>query len=479
MNQNQLRLFVDRVLHKRYKIINELGRGGMGTVYEALDLDQNNAHVAIKQMLPRDFDLRAAFEREADILSRLNHSQLPAVSNLFEEETGLFMAMQFIPGHNLGQLLNSRPLPFPPHQVKAWAEDLLETLDYLHSREPQIIHRDIKPTNLKLSATGRIVLLDFGLAREITTNDQEDPAPDFCMIAYTPHYAPPEQIQGQQTGRYSDIYALGATLYHLITGTPPVDALKRLNEKRNNSTDPLRPISEVMKGVPQAFALVIMRALSLDPEQRPQTAADMLAQLKAGTLAARFAPENLTTQATLPDLITVAANPSVMSQHQPGLKLAQPTKINIQIPTPVTAQLPERRKNVLAFSRFRRHQDKRDEQPNTNALPKVANLASAILILITVATLARYVSHSFIITSGNESAASQTQIINESPSTNTDQKRNTLAARNISYVAGTPQLPESLNLDDLARYRSRYLKSKARLKPIMATIALPPGTALF
>lgn len=460
MNQNQLRLFVDRVLHQRYKIINELGRGGMGTVYEAIDLRQNNAHVAIKQMLPRDFDLREAFEREADILSRLDHTQLPRVSDQFEEETGLFITMQFIPGYNLGQLLNSRPLPFPPHQVKAWAEDLLETLDYLHSRQPRIIHRDIKPTNLKLSATGRIVLLDFGLAREITeTDNQGEPAPDFCMIAYTPHYAPPEQIKGQDTDCYSDIYALGATLYHLITGTPPVDALKRINEKRNESIDPLRPIGEVMKGVPQALALMIMRSLSLDPAQRPQSAADMLAHLKAGTIAPRFAPGNLDTQATL---ATVAAKPSVLSHNQSGLKLARPTKINIKIPAPPQTQLPDRRENVIAFSRFRKHQDKRE---NTgSSLPRLVNIASVILILITVASLARYVSRSSM-----NPLAQQTSIqiqTQELIAYDVAPRRNNLTTRNISYVAGTPPLPETLNLDDLARYRSRYGKKKIRLKPL-------------
>ena len=142
----------------------------------------------------------------------LNHAHLPHVTDHFQEETGLFMAMQFIPGLNLGQLLASRELPFPPHQVKKWAEDLLATIDYLHSREPRIIHRDIKPNNLKLAPDGKLILLDFGLAREISQSESHNPTQDICILAYTPHYAPPEQIQGLHTDRFSDIYALGISL---------------------------------------------------------------------------------------------------------------------------------------------------------------------------------------------------------------------------------------------------------------------------
>src|SRR6266446_5637382 len=101
----QLKLFVDLLLHKRYKITNQLGCGGMGAVYEALDLHENQ-QVAIKQMLPHDLDLRRAFEREARILSTVEHHGLPRILDFFEEETGLFIVMQYIPGENLGQLLD-------------------------------------------------------------------------------------------------------------------------------------------------------------------------------------------------------------------------------------------------------------------------------------------------------------------------------------------------------------------------------------
>src|SRR6185369_12964196 len=199
---------------------------------------------------------------------------------------------QFIPGSNLGQLLANRELPFPPHQVKKWAEDLLRTLDYLHTRKARIIHRDIKPNNLKLAPDGRLILLDFGLAREIHESEEQNPTDDICILAYTPHYAPPEQIQGLHTDRYSDIYALGATLYHLLTGTPPVDSLKRISQKRLTSSDPLKPIGQIIRGVPHALAVMIMRSLSLDPKERPESAAELLDHLQQGTVAPRFQPTN-------------------------------------------------------------------------------------------------------------------------------------------------------------------------------------------
>jgi serine/threonine protein kinase len=167
--------------------------------------------VAIKQMLPHALD-SARPSSAGRYPFALNHAHLPHVTDHFQEETGLFMAMQFIPGLNLGQLLASRELPFPPHQVKKWAEDLLATIDYLHSREPRIIHRDIKPNNLKLAPDGKLILLDFGLAREISQSESHNPTQDICILAYTPHYAPPEQIQGLHTDRFSDIYALGISL---------------------------------------------------------------------------------------------------------------------------------------------------------------------------------------------------------------------------------------------------------------------------
>jgi serine/threonine protein kinase len=282
---DQLKLFVDLVLHQRYKITRQLGRGGMGAVYEATDLQQKR-QVAIKQMLPVDPSLRLAFKREATILSQINHPGLPHAIDYFENETGLFMAMEFIPGENLGELLAGRGVPFAPHQVKRWAEDILQILNFLHTQNPRVIHRDIKPANLKLTPQGKIVLLDFGLAKEVHEDDEL--ITNICMLAYTPHYAPLEQIQGESTNSYSDIYALGATLYHLLTGSAPTDALKRANNILCKNRDPLPQIAHLIQGVPQSLSSLVMKALSLTPADRPTSASQMLQQLQAGIIAPSF-----------------------------------------------------------------------------------------------------------------------------------------------------------------------------------------------
>src|ERR1051325_4135997 len=144
----QLRLFVDRLIHSRYKIVNEIGKGGMGAVFEAVDLTCDR-RVAIKQTLPSDPCLMVAAKREAALLGTLNYPQVPSLLDHFEEETGFFLVMQFVSGPTLGQLLATRQLPFAPNQVRLWARDLLHILAYLHTTAG-VIHQDIKPSNLKL-----------------------------------------------------------------------------------------------------------------------------------------------------------------------------------------------------------------------------------------------------------------------------------------------------------------------------------------
>src|SRR5678815_2827340 len=150
--------------------------------------------------------------------------------------------MQFIPGDDLSEMMARKRGPFPANQVLTWADQLLDALDYLHTQDPQIIHRDIKPQNLKLTSRGQIILLDFGLAKGqgggvsvVTTSAS--------IFGYTPNYAPLEQIQGLGTDARSDIYALSATLYHLMTGVKPPDALSRAAALVNGQPDPLQPAS--------------------------------------------------------------------------------------------------------------------------------------------------------------------------------------------------------------------------------------------
>src|SRR5688572_23290055 len=139
----------ETVLSGRYRILRPLGQGGMGAVYEALD-ERLDAVVALKETLFADERLRKQFEREARLLARMHHPALPRVSDHFAEGEGQFLVMQFIEGDDLAQMMTLRQGPFPPEQVLTWGDQLLDALDYLHTQNPQIIHRDIKPQNLKL-----------------------------------------------------------------------------------------------------------------------------------------------------------------------------------------------------------------------------------------------------------------------------------------------------------------------------------------
>ena len=232
----------ETVLQGRYRIIRQLGQGGMGAVYEAVD-ERLDTTIALKETLFADERLRKQFEREARLLARMHHPALPRVSDHFSEIDGQFLVMQFIAGEDLGEMMKEKQGPFPVEQVLMWGDQLLDALDYLHTQEPQIVHRDIKPQNLKLTSRGQIILLDFGLAKGQTAGVSV--VTTASIFGYTPNYAPLEQIQGLGTDPRSDIYALSATLYHLMTGVKPPDALTRAASLVNGEKDPLQPANEV------------------------------------------------------------------------------------------------------------------------------------------------------------------------------------------------------------------------------------------
>lgn len=263
----------ETVLQGRYRIVRSLGEGGMGTVYEAID-ERLDSTVALKETLFADVRLRKQFEREARLLARVHHQALPRVSDHFSEGEGQFLIMQFIPGDDFAEKFSQRRTPFPAADVMNWADQLLDALDYLHTQEPPIIHRDIKPQNLKVTARGQMILLDFGLAKG-QASEISRVTTSASIFGYTPNYAPLEQIQGLGTDARSDLYALAATLYHLVTGVKPPDALTRAASLVNGETDPLQPAHEVNSAVPQVLSNVLARAMAQNREQRFRHAAEM------------------------------------------------------------------------------------------------------------------------------------------------------------------------------------------------------------
>ncbi len=260
----------------------------MGAVYEAVD-ERLDAVVALKETLFADERLRKQFEREARLLARMHHPALPRVSDHFGEGEGQFLVMQYIEGDDLGQMMTLKRGHFPVEQVLTWGDQLLDALDYLHTQDPQIIHRDIKPQNLKLTARGQIILLDFGLAKGQSSEVSPAAVTSASIFGYTPNYAPLEQIQGLGTDARSDIYALSATLYHLMTYVKPPSALTRAASLVNGEPDPLQPANQINGLISPAVAGVLACAMSQNRERRFATAASMrkaLSDAQAGVVDA-------------------------------------------------------------------------------------------------------------------------------------------------------------------------------------------------
>jgi serine/threonine protein kinase len=273
------------ILQSRYRVVRQMGKGGMGAVYKAIDLHLDYP-VALKQTLTLDQALWKQFEREAHLLAQLNHPVLPRVSDYFIEGNRAFFVMQFIDGPDLAEIVTQRTEPLPPNMVVAWADQLLDALIYLHARERQIIHRDIKPHNLKVAQTGRIILLDFGLAKS-QSPDTSAPATCTSIVGYSPRYAPLEQIQDLGTSPQSDIYALGATLYHLLTGTKPPDAVSRAAALVGSKPNPLRPANEVNEAIGAELAAILDRALAQNPDERYASAREFREVLRGVGRSAR------------------------------------------------------------------------------------------------------------------------------------------------------------------------------------------------
>ncbi len=272
------------LLQNRYRVLSQIGEGGMGAVYVATD-ERFGSTVALKETFFSEASLRRAFEREAQLLNRLRHPALPKVSDHFGESDGQFLVMEFIAGADLSEMLEARGGPFPAADVLKWADDLLDALDYLHTQEPPIVHRDIKPQNLKLTPRGHVVLLDFGLAKGTPAQTSQATK---SVFGYSRNYAPLEQIQGTGTDFRSDLYSLGATLYHLLTNHAPADALTRAMAVLNNQPDPLRAADELNPQVSRAVGAAVARAMSQTAAARQQSAAEMREDLRRAAATGEF-----------------------------------------------------------------------------------------------------------------------------------------------------------------------------------------------
>ncbi len=270
------------LIQNRYLIVQLIGKGGMGEVYLAVDQRLGSAIALKRTFFAGDENLGNAFEREARVLARLRHPVLPKVSDHFGEGDEQFLVMEHISGDDLSKRIEANGKPFPLSWVMFWADQLLDALSYLHSHEPPIIHRDIKPQNLKLTDENHIVLLDFGLSKTSTgqTNLASGTGSTGSVVGYTPHYAPMEQIRGIGTSSRSDLYSLSATLYQLMTNTIPADALSRADSLLNGSPDPIKAPTLLNPEVPPAVSEVILHGMEVSQEKRFSNAREMQKALR-------------------------------------------------------------------------------------------------------------------------------------------------------------------------------------------------------
>jgi len=268
----------------------------MSVVYEGVD-ERLKVSVAIKEITAIDEQVLRQFEREAQLLAKLDHPALPRVSDYFTDSSHAYIVMQFIGGDDLGQIISHQAGPLPRAQVLEWAEQLLDGLAYLHSK--QIIHQDIKPQNLRLSRLGEIALVDFGLPEPHKAFRHSGEVSK--LTAYTPRYSPLEQIRDLGTTPQSDIYALGATLYHLLTGVKPPDALARAAAVANSNKDPLTPADEIQPDIGQELAGVLQKAMALNASDRYSSAAEFREALRRSRSDLQSAQMGVETGSGSPD----------------------------------------------------------------------------------------------------------------------------------------------------------------------------------
>jgi serine/threonine protein kinase len=311
----------DSLLHGRYRIQETLGKGGMGAVYHALD-ESLGVYVAVKENLIEDEEGLRQFRREATLLAGLRHTNLPRVTDHFViEGQGQYLVMDFISGEDLKQRLN-RTGTLPEKEVLLIGIAICDALSYLHNLTPPVLHRDIKPGNIRITPAGHVYLVDFGLAKMV----QGSQATTTGARGLTPGYSPPEQYGTARTDARSDIYSLAATMYTMLTGTPPADGLAvAINQTK------LTPVRELCPKVNPEVCNAIEKALAVQQEDRFQTALEFKNALRnaSETVNRRITTGELTVPPPPPDSLDpqmASSGPTIPSDARRASDSAHPSK---------------------------------------------------------------------------------------------------------------------------------------------------------
>lgn len=261
-------LGVGTVLNNRYRIVRLVGGGGMAYVYQVEELPAGSGRLwALKELRPQSADkaerdtARQLFDQEAGLLRQLNHPNIPKIAEFFETDGHAYLVMEFIFGESLEKRLRAANAPLLENDVLSYAAQLCEALTYLHGRTPPIIFRDLKPSNAMVTATGQVKLIDFGIARTYKRGKKRD-----TVAMGSENYAAPEQWGKGQTDARSDVYALGATMYHLLANMAPTPAFL--------PSEPL-PLANYNGAVSKATIAIVDKAMAREREARFQTAQEM------------------------------------------------------------------------------------------------------------------------------------------------------------------------------------------------------------
>jgi len=329
------------ILRNRYRIKRIIGQGGMGSIYLADDLRLEGRQCALKEVehdksLPANLvqEAREQFLREATVLARLDHPNLPKVSDYFSEDDRDYLVMDFVAGQDLQTKLATALAeghPLEEKQVLAWAEQLISALEYLHGQEPPVLHRDIKPSNIKITPSGTVKLVDFGLVKVLLPDEQRTIT--VVQGRGTVQYTPLEQYGGDSghTDARSDIYSFSATLYHLLTGQAPADAKRRFL-----SPGALALPRSLNPAISPQVERAILWGLAMHPDERPANMAAFRAELLASDSighavseffsrerpVARFARANRVLLAIIAALLLAAA---ILTARPPLLQALPPT----------------------------------------------------------------------------------------------------------------------------------------------------------
>jgi serine/threonine-protein kinase len=268
------------VLRRRYRIEAPIGQGGMGSVYLAEDLRLEGRKCAVKAVRIDPTiepalitELQHQFSREASVLARLDHPNLPKVSDYFTEDGLDYLVMDYVSGKNLKELMDEARRGgrfLTEMEVMTWARQLCDALEYMHTQDPPVLHRDIKPSNIKLAPSGLIKLVDFGLVKLLAKDTSQTVT--VLQGRGTAAYTPLEQYgeDDSHTDTRSDVYSLGATLYHLLTNQPPADARQRFL-----SPEALQPPRQLNPAVSDNVERAVLAAIAMHPDDRPTSMAEL------------------------------------------------------------------------------------------------------------------------------------------------------------------------------------------------------------